>query len=84
MSLESYKRKMVDLRADLQKEKERKKYDNEKYAGYIKSASTPTAKANYRKSKISAAASHDSRIENIKRNIESCKESIARERARKK
>lgn len=83
MSLEYYKKQMVDLRAKLQKEKDAKKSDNERYAGYIKNASSPSSKASYRKQKIDHAASHDRNIESIKRQIENCKESIARERKRK-
>ena len=83
MSLETYKKQMVDLRARLQKEKDAKKSDNERYAGYIKNASSPSSKASYRKQKIDHAASHDRNIESIKRQIENCKENIARERKRK-
>lgn len=83
MSLETYKKQMVDLRARLQKEKDAKKSDNERYAGYIKNASSPSSKASYRKQKIDHAASHDRNIESIKRQIESCKANIARERKRK-
>ena len=60
------------------KEKEAKKRDNERYADLIKRASTPSSKASYRKSKVDAAARHDSRIESYKRQIESAKESLAR------
>ena len=83
MSLEYYKKQMVDLRARLQKEKDAKKKDNEYYARCIKCATTPTSKASYRKSKIDHAASHDRQIESLKRQIETCKENIARERKRK-
>lgn len=83
MSLEYYKKQMVDLRARLQKEKEAKKKDNEYCARMVKFSSTPSGKASYRKMKIDRAASHDRQIESIKRQIESCKESIARERKRK-
>ena len=83
MSLEYYKKQMVDLRARLQKEKDAKKKDNERYAALIKSASSPSSKASYRKSKIDRAASHDRQIESIKRQIENCKDNIARERKRK-
>ena len=82
MSLEYYKKQMVDLRARLQKEKEAKKKDNEYYARLVKFASTPSGKASYRKSKIDRAAYHDRQIESIKRSIETCKDNIAR--ARKK
>ena len=84
MSVEYYKKKLVDLRADIAKEKEAKKRDNERYAGLIKSASSPSSKASYRKSKIDHAASHDRRIESLKREIERCKETLARERERAK
>lgn len=84
MSLEYYKKQMIDLRARLAKEKEAKKQDNERYAGYIKSASSPSSKASYRKSKIDHAASHDRQIESIKRSIESCKANIERERKNKR
>ena len=80
MSLEYYKKQMVDLRAKLVREKEAKKRDNESYSSYIKNASSLSTKASYRKSKIDKAASHDREIEYIKRQIENCKESIARER----
>ena len=78
MSKEYYKKKIIDLRADVAKEKEAKKRDNERYADLIKRASTPSSKASYRKSKVDAAARHDSSIESYKRQIESAKESLAR------
>ena len=84
MSVEYYKKKLIDLRSDLAKEKEAKKRDNERYAGYIKNASTPSSKASYRKQKIDHAASHDRHIESIKRDIERAKESLASERRRAK
>ncbi|MBR4837141.1 MAG: hypothetical protein IK004_01725 [Bacteroidales bacterium] len=84
MSVEYYKKKLIDLRSDLAKEKEAKKRDNERYAGYIKSASTPSSKASYRKQKVDHAASHDRHIESIKRDIERAKESLASERRRAK
>ena len=84
MSVEYNKKKLVDLRADVAKEKEAKKRDNERYAGLIKSASSPSSKASYRKSKIDHAASHDRRIESLKREIERCKETLALERERAK
>lgn len=84
MSVEYYKKKLIDLRSDLAKEKEAKKRDNERYAGYIKSASSPSSKASYRKQKIDHAASHDRHIESIKRDIERAKENLASERRRAK
>lgn len=83
MSVEYYKKHIIDLRASLEKEKEAKKRDNERYASLIKGASTASSKASYRKAKVSAAESHDRHIEYIKRQIESAKEGLARERARK-
>lgn len=84
MSLEYYKSQMVSLRAKLEKEKEAKKKDNERYADLVKRSSTPSSKESYRKAKIDHAASHDRAIEYIKRQIESCKDSIDRERKKKK
>ena len=82
MSVEYYRKKLIDLRSDLAKEKDAQKRDNARYASLIKSASTPSSKASYRKQKIDHAASHDRRIESLKRQIESAKESLARERKR--
>lgn len=84
MSVEYYRKRLIDLRSAVEKEREAKKKDNERYAGYIKSASTPSSKASYRKSKIDHAASHDRRIESLKREIESAKANLAREREREK
>ena len=61
---------MIDLRARLAKEREAKKKDNERYAGYIKNAPSPSSKASYRKTKIDHAASHDRTMESIKRQID--------------
>lgn len=80
MSKEYYKKRIIDLRASMQKEREAKKRDNEYYARMIKSATTPSSKASYRKSKIDHAASHDRNIESLKRQIESAKESLKREK----
>lgn len=78
MSKEYYRKRIIDLRASMAKEKEAKKRDNETYAGYIKRASSPSYKASYRKQKIDAAARHDRNIENYKRQIESAKDSLKR------
>lgn len=78
MSKEYYRKKIIDLRADLAKEKEEKKRDNARYADLIKRASTPSSKATYRKNKIDRAASHDRDIERIKRYIEDTKEALKR------
>lgn len=80
MSKEYYRKKIIDLRADLAKEKEAKKKDNAHYADMVKRASTPSSKASYRKQKVDYAARHDSRIESLKRQIESAKESLKREK----
>lgn len=80
MSKEYYRKRIIDLRADLAKEKEAKKKDNAHYADMVKRASTPSSKATYRKSKVDYANRHDSRIESIKRQIESAKESLKREK----
>lgn len=78
MSKEYYKKKIIDLRASIAKEKEAKKRDNENYARWIKNATSPSTKAGYRKSKIDAAARHDRQIEYLKRQIESAKDSLKR------
>ncbi|MBQ5890941.1 MAG: hypothetical protein IIW76_00040 [Bacteroidales bacterium] len=78
MSKEYYRKKIIDIRADIQREKDAKKRDNEHFTSYIKSASSPSSKASYRKRKIDAAASHDRKIESLKRSLESAKESLKR------
>lgn len=83
MSAEYYRKKLIDLRARLAQEREKKKADNAHYADLVKRASSPSSKATYRKNKIDAAARHDRAIENLKRQIEYTKESLARERKRK-
>lgn len=70
MSIEYYKKRLIDLRASIAKEREAKKKDNAYYADMIKRTSSISSKASYRKSKISRAASHDRRIESLKRDIE--------------
>ena len=84
MSVEYYKKQIIDLRARLDKEKEAKKKDNERYANMIKNTSLASSKATYRKSKVDRAASHDRAIESLKRQIESAKANLAREKAKKK
>ena len=80
MSKEYYKKKIIDLRAKLQKEKDAKKKDNERYADSIKRASTADRKAYYRKEKVTHSTSHDRQIELIKREIERAKEALKREK----
>ena len=70
MSKEYYKKKIIDLRASIAREKEQKKKDNEYYARQIKNATSPSS--------IDKAASHDSDIEYYKRQSESAKEALAR------
>ena len=78
MSKEYYKKKIIDLRASIAKEKEAKKRDKEYYARMIKNASSPSSKASYRKNKIDKAAYHDRQVEDYKRQIESAKDSLKR------
>ena len=73
MSKEYYKKKIIDLRASITKEKEAKKRDNENYSRYIKNASSPSSKASYRKSKVDAAARHDRQIESAKDSLKRCR-----------
>ena len=84
MSVEYYRKRLIDLRADVAKEREAKKRDNAHYADLVKRASTPSSKASYRKNKIARAASHDRRIEMLKREIERTNETLKRERERAK
>ena len=80
MSKEYYRKRIIDLRASLEKEREAKKRDNAYYADMVKRASSPSSKASYRKSKVDRAASHDRNIESLKRQIESARESLKREK----
>ena len=82
MSVEYYRKQLIDLRAKLTKEKDGKKKDNAHYAALIKGTSQASSKAAYRKNKIDKAASHDRAIENLKRQIDSAKANLAK--ARKK
>ena len=84
MSVEYYRKRLIDLRSQVAKEREAKKKDNAYYADLVKRATSPSSKASYRKSKIDHAASHDRRIESLKREIENAKESLKRERERAK
>ena len=81
MSKEYYRKRIIDLRASLDREKEAKKRDNERYASLVKGASSPSSKASNRKYKIDAAARHDRTIESLKRQIESAKELLKREKS---
>lgn len=81
MSIEYYRKRLIDLRSAVAKEREAKKKDNAHYADLVKRATSTTSKASYRKQKIDRAACHDRRIESLKREIENAKTSLARERA---
>ena len=78
MSKEYYKKRIIDLRSYIAREKEAKKRDNERYASLIKGTSSSSSKASYRKSKIDAAARHDRQIESYKRDIENAKNALKR------
>lgn len=84
MSVEYYRKKLIELRARVATEREAKKRDNEHYANLAKGASSPTSRVNYRKAKIAHAAAHDRHIEDLKREIERAREDLARERERAK
>ena len=73
MSVEYYKKQLIDLRARLAKEREAKKKDNARYATSIKSTKVASTKASYRKMKIDRAAAHDRQIESLKKQIENAK-----------
>ena len=78
MSKDYYRKQIIDLRARVAQEKEAKKRDNEYYARMIKSASSPSSKATYRKNKIDKAAYHDRQIEILKRSILSAQAAMKR------
>ena len=78
MSKEYYKKRLIDLRASIAKEREAKKKDNAYYADMIKRTSSISSKASYRTSNISRAASHDRRIESLKRDIENVRATMRR------
>lgn len=84
MSVEYYRKLIIDLRARLAKERETKKKDNERYATSIKNTKVASTKASYRKMKIDRAAAHDRQIESIKKQIENARAGLARERKNKK
>lgn len=76
MSKAYYRKKIIDLRASIAKEREAKKRDNAFYADRVRSSSSPSSKASYRKKKVDKAALHDRRIEYYKSQIESAKSSF--------
>lgn len=76
MSKEYYKKKIVDLRTSIAKEREAKKKDNANYAQLIKGAKSISSKASYKKNKIDRAAQHDRNIERYKQQIEYAKRDL--------
>ena len=84
MSVEYYRKRLIDLRSQVAKEREAKKKDNAYYADLVKRATSPSSKASYRKQKIDHSASHDRRIESLKREIERTNDALKRERERAK
>lgn len=79
MANKAYYRKLIaDKRALLANERAAKKRDNESYARMIKSATSPSGKASYRKSKIDRAEAHDRRIDSIKVEIARLQLEVAR------
>ena len=78
MSKDYYRKQIIDLRARVAQEKEAKKRDNEYYARMIKSASSPSSKATYRKNKIDKAAYDGRQIESLKRSILSAQAAMKR------
>ena len=77
MSKEYYKKRLIDLRSQMAKEREAKKKDNANYAARIKTAS-PSSKPMYRKQKVDRAASHDRKIESLKKEIERIRDALKR------
>lgn len=80
MSKDSLKKSIIDYRTKITKEREQKKRDNEYYARLIKSTTSASSKASYRKNKIDKAAYHDRCIENYKKQIEYLKDRLKREK----
>lgn len=78
MSKEYYKKRLVDLRAEIAREREAKKRDNANYASLIKNASNTSTKATYRKNKIDKAGAHERRIEYLKNEVERTRDALKR------
>ena len=78
MSKEYYKKRLVDLRAEIAREREAKKRDNANYASLIKNSSNTSTKATYRKNKIDKAAAHERRIEYLKNEVERTRDALKR------
>lgn len=56
MSKEYYRKRIIDLRASIAQDRKAKKRDNEFYADRVRSSSSPSSKASYRKSKVDKVA----------------------------
>lgn len=78
MGKDYYRKRLIDLRASIAKEREAKKKDNAYYAAMIKNTKSLPSKASFRKSKIDRAASHDRTIERLKREVELAREAMKR------
>lgn len=73
-----YRKRLIDLRTSIAREREAKKRDNAYYANLVKGASSVSSKASYRKSKIDHAASHDREIARLKRLVEETRNTMKR------
>lgn len=82
MSKEYYKKRLVDLKLQIQREQDAKKRDNEKNAKAIKAyAKNPSTKAYYQKRKIQEAESHDKKILALKKTVEQTKVLLSKEKS---
>lgn len=80
MDKEYYRKRLIDLRTSIAKEKEAKKRDNAYYASMLKSTRSASNKASCRKLKIDRAAGHDRTIERLKREVELARAAMKRTR----
>ncbi|MDO5608246.1 MAG: hypothetical protein Q4G08_11430 [Capnocytophaga sp.] len=74
--IEDYRKKMVSLRANVDKLKEEKKKRIEVITRQIKNTTSKNSKETYRKNKISTSAKYDRDIESVKKKIEALKKDI--------
>lgn len=80
MSKLYYQKRIIDLQAQIKREQEDAKRDREYYDRYIKSCSSTTGKASYRKSKADKAAYHKARIERLRQDLAQARLYKAREK----
>jgi len=73
-----YRKQIIDLRARISRERDRKRDDNARFAGYIRSVRDASSKASYRRQKIDAASSHDRNIAGWQREIAVLQDRIRR------